>query len=515
MKSLARSLIILFLCWTALPAIAQKIYIDPGHFDGDGRCRLEIETNLAVGLKLRELLSMDERWEIEMSRGNGKVIKSLAARAQDANEFNADLFISIHCNALGNDCDVNLQPNGTETFWCENKRDRGLDPDGEKSEKFAGLVQKHMVDRGKWSDRDAKEDFPYFGYHLFILQNTRAPGCLSEIGFVTNENDRKKLKDNQWRYEFALAYRDAIYEYFEIEQPDEATQFISIQLYNGWNVISIPGIPVETDPKLLAGPGSQIVFPLYQYKEVTDFQEVNQLEQGKGYWIYTHSRSGEVITPCYIPADRYTISVEKGWNLIGSVSGEVAFDDFKGSARLERSVFRWNSIDQQFDQVLPGTLKPGIGYYVYASRAGTLIVEAGAPAAPAAFLTKPAISTVGLPMPPPTPFEVVQASWSRKNFVPSTSKVLANFPNPFNPETWIPFQLKQEGVVEIHIHNSAGQLVRRLDIGSQAAGIYNTKERAVYWDGTNEQGEPVSSGTYFYTLQTRDFQGTKKMLLLK
>ena len=213
MKCLTSGLIILVLCWIALPTIAQKIYIDPGHFVGDGRTKLEIETNLAVALKLKELLSMDERWEIEMSRGNGKVIESLADRVRDANESNADLLISIHCNAGGG--------TGTETFWCDHKKDMGLDPDGKRSKEFAHSVQKHMVKRGEWRDRRVVEDSSYLRdrngkpYHLYILQNSQAPACLNEIGFVDNDEDRKKLEDDEWREKFALAYRDAIYEYFD------------------------------------------------------------------------------------------------------------------------------------------------------------------------------------------------------------------------------------------------------------------------------------------------------------
>ena len=113
------------------------------------------------------------------------------------------------------------------------------------------------------------------------------------------------------------------------------------------------------------------------------------------------------------------------------------------------------------------------------------------------------------------PFEGVQVSGQRINFVPSTSKVLANFPNPFNPETWIPFQVKQDSIVTIHIYNAVGQLVRKLKVGFRPAGVYDTKDNAVYWNGQNDQGERVSSGIYFYTLQAETFQDTRKMLLLK
>ena len=530
MKRLSIGLIILVLSWITLPAIAQRIYIDPGHFVGDGRCDLEIQTNLAVGLKLKKLLSMDKRWEIRMSRENGKVIESLVNRARDANEFNADLLISIHCNAVGKLCNTDRQATGTETFWCDHKKNRKLDPDGEKSKEFAHLVQKHMVNTGEWSCpnkpwqdcRRVVEDSSYLRdrngnpYHLYILQNSQAPACLNEIGFVDNEADAEKLRDDRWREKFALAYRDAIYEFFQVRIPQlpRLVESISIQLFKGWNVISIPGTPVNSDPNSLVRPGSQIGLPLYRYKDVTGFQKVRQLKLGEGYWIYTHSHS-EVIHIPYIPVDHYTISLEKGLNLIGSVSGKAVFDDFEGSARLERIVYRKDPIDKQYYHVLPGALKPGIGYYVYANHAGTLTVKVSAPAAPASFLTEPRISDVKFPTPPLMLSEAVQTPWSSKHFAPSTSKILTNFPNPFNPETWIPFQIKRESVVTIYIHNSTGQLVKKLEVGSRPAGVYDSRERAIYWNGMNEQGEPVSSGSYFYTLQAGDFQGTKKMLLLK
>ncbi len=98
---------------------------------------------------------------------------------------------------------------------------------------------------------------------------------------------------------------------------------------------------------------------------------------------------------------------------------------------------------------------------------------------------------------------------------PKTTALAQNFPNPFNPETWIPYQLNEAAEVTIQIYDISGRLVRTLDIGWQAAGSYMTTSRAIYWDGKNEIGEPVSSGTYFYTLRTQDFAATRKMVILK
>ena len=95
------------------------------------------------------------------------------------------------------------------------------------------------------------------------------------------------------------------------------------------------------------------------------------------------------------------------------------------------------------------------------------------------------------------------------------NQLLQNFPNPFNPETWIPFRLAAENHVTIHIHNATGQLVRRLSPGTIPAGDYSSQAQAVYWDGRNQVGEPVSSGVYLYTIYAGDFSATRKLLIQK
>ncbi len=95
------------------------------------------------------------------------------------------------------------------------------------------------------------------------------------------------------------------------------------------------------------------------------------------------------------------------------------------------------------------------------------------------------------------------------------NQLLQNFPNPFNPETWIPFRLAAESRVTIHIYNLVGQLVRRLSVGTMPAGDYSSQAQAVYWDGRNQVGEPVSSGIYLYTIHAGDFSATRKLLIRK
>ena len=98
---------------------------------------------------------------------------------------------------------------------------------------------------------------------------------------------------------------------------------------------------------------------------------------------------------------------------------------------------------------------------------------------------------------------------------PKNTVLLPNYPNPFNPETWIPYQLGVPTDVRISIYAADGKLVRMLNMGHQPVGIYHQRSRAAHWDGKNELGEPVASGVYFYTLEAGDFITTRKMLIRK
>ena len=99
--------------------------------------------------------------------------------------------------------------------------------------------------------------------------------------------------------------------------------------------------------------------------------------------------------------------------------------------------------------------------------------------------------------------------------IPEESALLPNYPNPFNPETWIPYQLASPAEVTLTLYDVTGRVVRTLHLGHQHAGMYRSKSRAAYWDGRNAQGEPVASGVYFYTLVAGEFAATGKMLIRK
>lgn len=97
--------------------------------------------------------------------------------------------------------------------------------------------------------------------------------------------------------------------------------------------------------------------------------------------------------------------------------------------------------------------------------------------------------------------------------LPNKTQLLANYPNPFNPETWIPYQLSEPAEVTLTIYTVNGHVVRKLVLGHQPAGMYHSKSLAAYWDGRNEQGERVASGVYLYTLSADGFTATRKMFI--
>ena len=98
---------------------------------------------------------------------------------------------------------------------------------------------------------------------------------------------------------------------------------------------------------------------------------------------------------------------------------------------------------------------------------------------------------------------------------PERTALLPNFPNPFNPETWIPYQLARDSVVRISIYSSTGILVRHLDLGLQPEGYYTDKHYAAYWDGRNDGGELLASGAYIYVFHAGSYRASRRMAIVR
>ena len=101
------------------------------------------------------------------------------------------------------------------------------------------------------------------------------------------------------------------------------------------------------------------------------------------------------------------------------------------------------------------------------------------------------------------------------SLTPKETELLSNYPNPFNPETWIPYRLAEDANVTLTIYDLSGRIVRTLNLGHRIASAYGSRSKAIHWDGRNDLGEQVASGIYFYTLTAGDFSATRRMVILK
>ena len=111
--------------------------------------------------------------------------------------------------------------------------------------------------------------------------------------------------------------------------------------------------------------------------------------------------------------------------------------------------------------------------------------------------------------------KIIVPSKLKTVIIPTEFALLQNFPNPFNPDTWLPFKLAKNASVTISIYDTKGQLIRTIALGNRNAGIYTTKDKAACWNGRDNLGEKVSSGVYYYTLQAGEFKAMKKMVIMK
>ena len=208
---------------------------------------------------------------------------------------------------------------------------------------------------------------------------------------------------------------------------------------------------------------------------------------------------------------------------LGEVRGIAVFNEVvywteqTGSGGKVRSMHRTGKDDKLLDvavleEIIPGGIAvDAVGQKVYWTTShgirskpltgGTVVISEEEPAG---------IALGGTASEP-----AIQGAPSLSPAISVENTLLANYPNPFNPETWIPYQLSASADVSVSIYAVDGRLVRWLDLGHQVAGVYRSRSRAAYWDGRNEFGERVASGLYFYTLTAGDFTATRKMLIRK
>ena len=396
---------------------------------------------------------------------------------------------------------------------------------------------------------------------------------------------------------------------------------VPIHLSPGWNMISIPGVPQETDPATLQTADNSLILPLYRWNSAAfSYEPVTELKLGEGYWALTINPEGTTLQIPVASANSYSQSLTPGWNMIGSVSKAADFTDPKDdpdNSIIAGTLYSWDAARFTYEGVTQ--IEPGKGYWALTMVECQLTVTgSGSLAAPQPLVKLPELMlpivlqtdhsskdlVIGMDegaslsldgfdqlMPPVSPMKTeIEAYFDRdkvdwnlqsdiqplrdraewqlvvrseettdlsvdtstlpeayqlivvtgtnqyemenkskirltgeevilrlqpKRTIPAETVLMPNYPNPFNPETWIPYHLSQDAKVVIRIYDVRGRIVRTLDVGFQSFGYYANRDKAAYWDGKTDIGEMVSSGAYFYQIQAGDYADTRKMVILK
>ncbi|MBM3238485.1 T9SS type A sorting domain-containing protein [Candidatus Poribacteria bacterium] len=322
-----------------------------------------------------------------------------------------------------------------------------------------------------------------------------------------------------------------------------------LSLKAGWNLIGSPNATIDfTNPQ--DNPDGSVLPPARFYDpDKFTYTRANQLEPTKGYWVIalqdctlTLKSSAPPVAPSIPPVAALT----PAWTLPIKVTGEA---DITQYLTLGAHAQATEGFDRNLDEIAPPPVPQGMlpvqayfpNNHPLFSRLTTDIkplaeamswrFQVEIPEKPATLswdasnlpgnLTvildtdtdKIDMRTLSIYLLPAGTHQLTVTIVSR--VIPKVSKLLQNYPNPFNPETWIPYNLAPSAVVTIKIYDVTGQLVKTLHLGQKEAGVYQEKSSAAYWNGTNDAGEKVASGVYFYTLEGGSFRATKKLMVLK
>ena len=363
----------------------------------------------------------------------------------------------------------------------------------------------------------------YVGSFRRGLQELTFPGSVSTEGYNINQDGsvvgNYKSADGRTHGFIARPATEAVSDFFG--------NTYHVTLDKGLNMISVPLAP----PKPMS---AKTIAALTGATTVIAFDEANQefvgwtpsapddgfaIEGGKGYIVnvpetrqfafvgsrWTNQMDDAAAAPA-IAVD--TFQAQETWAFVvsGHLEGQPAFDGYEVVVRNLRT-----------DSVITTSIRGDYFAAATADLAQRSVVQAGdvievQVIGPDGNVESDVLSAIV------TPEDLADAVLSiRLDSIgqPKLTQLFQNFPNPFNPETWIPYQLEKSADVTLQIYDASGSIVRTLDLGFKGQGFYMTRSTAAYWDGRNNLGEQVASGVYFYSLNTADFSATRKMLILK
>ncbi len=271
-------------------------------------------------------------------------------------------------------------------------------------------------------------------------------------------------------------------------------------LQDGWNLASVPVWVVNT-PESWLFPGA--VSKAFAYDG--GYQPRDTLNIGPGYWIKYDITQLEYLGGGYI--DRDTISVRKGWNMVGSIVSPVSVTDISS---VPGGIVTSNFFSYNGSYTITDSIRPARGYWVKVDQDGQLILAL--PPSPAVHSGADGRIRI-LPtseLPPPPPDQEIVGQQPLK--LPTAYALEQNFPNPFNPTTVIRYALPSDSYVSLKVFDVLGLEVATLVEGMRTAGF-----RQAEWNGTN-----VGSGIYFCRIEATSvadprttFRSIRKMLLIR
>jgi hypothetical protein len=337
----------------------------------------------------------------------------------------------------------------------------------------------------------------------------------------------------------------------DVDSPTYRT--VDVTLIPGWNLVGAPATQNDSGSwggapaSLLSGGGENRVFA---FSAAAGYTVATTLQEGAGYWVLNPDASSSVVsltqarhlsgsTTQFFPAPAAPMQWElpmamrsQGGNarevtLASARGASGEFDAFDlpqpppafGSGGTEFYIRAPRPIRRMTRSVLPVGHGDGDWTVVASVPAGGAYVEWDADLIPEHYravltvdeATHDMRATQGLPLASGAHDLRVTLSW----MAPDATRALPNYPNPFNPETWIPFELDQAAQVTVSVHDVRGSLVRRIDLGYREAGYYTDRAAAAYWDGRNALGETAASGVYFYVLEAGERRATRRMVIHK
>ncbi len=267
----------------------------------------------------------------------------------------------------------------------------------------------------------------------------------------------------------------------------------------GWNMVSVP--MEVTDAHWMS------LYPIAvsrAYEYTGGYQTADTLEVGKGYWVKFSDTGTVALTG--EAADRETVAVAKGWNMIGSITDPVTASSIVSDpgGLITSQFYEYSGGYQQAD-----TIRPGKGYWVKVSGAGNIVITTDTlSAAPSSRIKIEVIAEL-----PPSPPEIRDEAGQP---LPERFAIEQNYPNPFNGTTVIRYALSEPSMVTLKIFDLLGREVIALEEGYRDAGVV-----VVGWDGTDANGRGVGSGVFYARFQAMSvtvpgisYQALVKLLLI-